>query len=149
MPNVALRPLAVLLLTLSGSLGALVLAGPAEAAATTTCSALSGKVESPTASLTGCTSSTTGGSGTLSASHTKNVDTVKWENGGSTNFRLKGNGGSGTQCPPGSLEIMLKGTVTKSTGAAASIEGAVSADICLKGTKKGKVSLLAGTVFTF
>jgi hypothetical protein len=148
-PRVPGRVAAFALVAASVLPGALLVASPAQAASPTTCSAISGKADSPTASLTGCTSATTGGSGTLSASHTKDVDTVTWKNGGSTDFRLKGHGGSGAQCPPDSLEIMLRGTVTKSTCAASSIKGAVSADVCLKGTKKGKVSLLAGTVLTF
>jgi hypothetical protein len=137
----------VLLLASSPLFGVLALAGPAGAAAGTTCGALSGKLARPTARLTQCTSSTTGGTGILSGS--QGVDAVKWRNGGVTTFRLKGNAGKQNHCPSASTEFYLKGTVTKSTGSAATIRGAVSADLCVTTTKTGKVTLLTGTVFTF
>jgi len=140
------RALVVLLLAAFPSTGLLALAGPAGAAAGTTCGALSGKLARPTAHLTACTSSTTGGTGLLGGS--QGVDTVKWGNGGVTTFHLKANAGKKNRCPSGSSEFYLRGTVTKSTGAAAAIRGAVSADLCVTGTPAGKVSLLTGTTFT-
>jgi hypothetical protein len=140
------RALLVLLLGASPSVAVLALAGPAAAAASATCGALSGKLASPTAHLTGCTGSTTGGAGTLSGS--QGIDTVKWKNGGVTTFRLKSNVGKQNHCPTGSTEFYLRGTVTKSTGSATAIKGAVSADLCVTGTPRGKVSLLTGTLFT-
>jgi len=150
LPSVQRPPLLVLLLAASASLVLLLpaeSAGAPAAATTATCGALTGRLASPTAHLTGCTSSTTGGAGTLSGS--QGVDTVKWKNGGVTTFHLKGNSGKKNHCPTGSTEFYLRGTVTKSTGNAAAIKGAVSADLCVAGTPHGKVGLLTGTLFTF
>jgi len=113
----------------------------------TTCDALSGKAVSPSGSLTGCTAATTGGSGHLTGSGV--VDTVNWANGGTTTFRLNSHIVNKSDCASGAMEIALKGTVTKSTGAAAGIKGRVSAHLCFTGTKPEKVSLLTGTVFKF
>jgi hypothetical protein len=136
-------------LTVSLVIGTIVLASPAQAVSATTCSALSGRLIKPTAALTGCTSSTTGGSGTLSASSTEGVDTVSWKNGGTTNFRFKSGDDQGNRCPSGSSELVLKGKVTKSTGAASSITGAVSGQLCITGSKKALLTLVPGTVFKF
>ncbi len=113
----------------------------------TTCDALSGKAVRTRGSLTGCTASTTGGSGRLTGSGV--VDTVNWANGGTTTFNLESHIVNKSACASGAMEIALKGSVTKSTGAAAGIKGRVSARLCFSATKPEKVSLLAGTVFKF
>ena len=136
-------------LAVSLAFATFVLSGPAQAVSVTTCSALSGTIAKPTAKLSGCLNSTTGGSGILSASNKEGVDTVTWKNGGTTDFRFKSRSGQGGPCPSGASELVLRGTVTKSTGAASSIAGAVLGRLCITGTKKATVTLATGTVFTF
>jgi hypothetical protein len=141
------RLLIVFLAVLSSS-GTLTLSDAAGATSSTTCSAVSGNVGDATNHLAGCTKSTTGGSGTLSVAQTgdKTVDTVTWKNNGTTSFVVTTRSGA-NRCPSGSFEVRIRSTVTKSTGAAASIKGKVSADACITGL--GNVSLLTGTVWKF
>jgi hypothetical protein len=142
------RLLIVSLLAFPSSLGTFTLSSSAGAATGTTCGAVSGNVANPTNHLAGCTKSTTGGSGTLSfAQHGhKTVDTVTWKNDGTTTFVVKTRSGPNL-CPAGSFEVRIRSTVTQSTGAAASIQGKVSADACITGS--GNVSLLTGTAWRF
>lgn len=141
----------LILFLFASSFGALAMAGPAGAASGTSgtmCTAVSGNIRNPTNHLAGCTKSATGGSGVLSfvQSGNETVDTVTWKNGGTTTFDVKTKSGTDA-CPSGSFEIEIRTKVTGSTGAAVSIRGKVSADVC--GTGKGKVSLLTGTVWKF
>ena len=138
------RVLIVFLLAIPTSLGTLALSDSAGATGGTICSALSGNLSRPNEHLTECTTSTTGGSGLLSGNG--HVDTVTWKNGGTTTFVIKIGSGN-LLCPDGSSAIEIRSTVKKSTGAASSITGKVSADVCITG--KGRVSLLPGTVWKF
>lgn len=142
------RLLIVFLFTVPSSLVTLALSDSAGAASGTICSDVSGNVGNPTSHLAGCTKSTTGGSGTLSfvQKGEKTVDTVTWKNDGTTTFVVTTRSGT-NRCPSGSFEIEIRSTVTKSTGAAASIKGKVSVDVCVTGS--GNVSLLMGTAWKF
>jgi Ca2+-binding RTX toxin-like protein len=131
----------------ASTFGIVSFASSAGAVSSTTCSAVSGKVHAHTVQLEGCTAATTGGSGSISGSHGK--DTVVWANGGTTVFKPRSGAVKVNECPAGDSEIHLKGTVASSTGAAAGVQGAVSADICIPVSGKGKVSLLKGTVWRF
>jgi pectate lyase len=138
----------VFLIAVLSSSGTLAVSDSAEAASATTCNAVSGNVGNSTNHLAGCTKSTTGGSGTLSFAQTgdKTVDTVTWKNDGTTSFVVTTRSGA-NRCPSDSFEVRIRSTVTKSTGAAASIKGKVFADACITGL--GNVSLLTGTVWKF
>ncbi|HEY7946484.1 MAG TPA: right-handed parallel beta-helix repeat-containing protein, partial [Acidimicrobiales bacterium] len=122
-------------------------ANSARGAGATTCTSLSGKAVSLTGSLAGCTASTTGGKGRLTGSGV--VDTAYWKNGGTTTFNLASQIVNRSRCASGGIELRLTGAVTKSTGSAAPIKGAVSALVCFTGLKHPRVSLLPGTVFKF
>ena len=136
------------LLAVSTSVEVLTLAGPAGATSGTTCRTFSGNIDRATAALTGCTRSTTGGAGTMEHLHsTQGLYTVKWKNGGTTNIQST-SGGTKNRCPSGFINLDTVGRVTKSTGAAAAIKGAVHGYLCASEVG-GKVTLLSGTVYSF
>jgi hypothetical protein len=110
---------------------------------------LKGNSSQPTAKLSGCTGSTTGGAGTIDGSSAPNTDVVTWMNSGTTSFTYTKVLLSKDRCPAGSDEYKWTGTVTASTGAASAITGTVKALICLATDARAKASLLTRTVWTF
>jgi hypothetical protein len=137
-------PISLATLPFAGSAGS---AGSAGDASRATCSAVSGMITG-TDQLTGCTENTTGGSGRIKSTGNL-IDTVRWENGGKTIFKITG--GPTTKrnpCPPGTFVVKLRGEVTRSTGEANDISGRVSATACLA-MNGSSVSLAPGTVWRF
>jgi hypothetical protein len=143
------RLLTVCLLAAPISLATLPLASSAGAAFETTCSAISGTITGRPDHLTGCTESTTGGSGRFKSTGNL-VDTVRWKNGGKTVFQFtNGPAPKRNSCPPGTFVVTLRGRVTRSIGEdAMGIRGRVSATVCLA-SNGSSVSLAPGTVWRF
>ena len=152
MRTLSIRILTVALLAAPATAIALPLDQPAGAATpATTCTVVAGPVAGPSARLSGCTRSTTGGRGTfelVTAGRRRTTDIVHWKNGGTTTFKFTNGATPAAPCPPGTLALGLSGRVTSSTGAAASIRGHVAATVCLPGNK-GSVRLAPGTVWSF
>ncbi|HYA68342.1 MAG TPA: hypothetical protein VED63_06390 [Acidimicrobiales bacterium] len=150
-----IRPLTVAALVVPVTAGVLVLSSPAGAtghhgaqphAAATTCKKLSGGLGSGD-TVSSCTKSTTGGSGTF-AGLTTSPGTVTWANGGSSVFSFTYTVLTKSKCPGGLTEVTLTGSVTKSTGKASAVSGAVSATVCANASA-GTIALLKGTKFAF
>jgi hypothetical protein len=99
---------------------------PAKKADAATCTTLTGTVnistESATGTFTGCTSGPTGGPGKFKGSESSSSGKVTWANKGVTKmsfgFTLEGQ----ETCPAANDEIVVTGTVSKSTGGAAKIK---------------------------
>ena len=104
--------------------GALALAGTAEAATGVACTKLTGTVnssDSAKVTISGCNdTANTGGSGTTTGNATATTGTITWKGTGTTTL-----GGLTTtvvtpdKCPGSDLEEMTTGTVTGGTGKAA------------------------------
>ena len=124
-----------------------------------TCTSLSGTVnigtESAKGTFSGCTSSTTGGTGKFKGSESSSSGKVTWANKGVTTmsfgFSLEGQ----ESCPAANDEIVVTGTVSKSTGGAAKIKAgqkigggsaANTADFCWN-TATNALTLAPGTSF--
>lgn len=112
------------------------------------CSSLKGSSAAPTAKLSGCTATTTGGAGVIAGTG-PNSDVVTWTNGGTTSFTYTHVQLAKDACPTGSDEYKWTGTVTASTGGAAAITGSIKALICIGTNAKAKARLLTGTTWTF
>jgi hypothetical protein len=147
----AIRVVVGLALMVVPVVGAVGLSTQAGAASSTTCSGVVGTVQGKHATLTGCTATTTGGSGVLGLDASANGDLVKWANGGTTKFKFKlaESDAAKNPCGSGRTEDHLQANVVKSTGAAAAITGKVSAYLCFPSSGKGKVTLVPGTVWRF
>jgi hypothetical protein len=142
----ALRLLAVAALAVPITAGVTALSSPAGAAAGTTCKKLSGGLGSGD-TVSSCTKSTTGGSGSF-AGLTTSPGTVTWANGGSTTFSFTYTILTKSKCPGGADEVTLSGSVTKSTGKASGVTGSIAATVCAN-TTASTVSLLKGKSFSF
>jgi hypothetical protein len=110
-----------------------------QTASTVSCKKLTGSAIADTATMSGCTSSATGGSGAIS-NFLPTGGHVVWANSTTTDYTttpLVGGTGTGHPCAATSLEIDLKGKVTASTNPAILVGSTVKMDVCLnaRGTK--------------
>lgn len=146
--HLSTRLLATAALAIPLSAGTIALtAGAASASSKTTCSSLSGTVTGGSFTYGGCTSATTGGGGTSTGE--TSPSTINWSNGGTTTYKFTEKAVKGAPaCAAGDSQFAVKGKVTKSTGAASKIKGAVKGTICYDPTTDS-VSLPAGSLFTF
>jgi hypothetical protein len=147
----AIRVVVGLALVVAPVVGAVGLTTQAGAASSTTCSGVVGTVKGKHATLNGCTIATTGGSGVVGVDASGGGDLVKWSNGGTTKFKFKPVkvNAAKNPCPSGQKEDHLQAKVIKSTGAAASVSGNVSAYLCIPRSGKGSVTLVPGTLWRF
>lgn len=134
----------------AGIVGTSSLGSAAGATVKTSCHGLTANIRGKTGKVTGCTTSTTGGSGVIQLDGKKNTDLVTWKNGGTTTIKFT-NAKLITPdaCASGFTEFKSFGKVETSTGPAASIGGSVSALLCEPVTMTGKVFLLPGSLFIF
>ncbi len=119
------------------------------------CSKLSGSANTSTGAekikLTGCTGNT-GGTGKEKGTVTSTSGTVKWANGKSTTGTESTTASSG--CPQsGALTELISGSVTADTTGSTTVGAAISATVCAVPSATNpavyKLSLLAGTKFTY
>jgi hypothetical protein len=147
----AIRALVGMALVAAPVIGAVGLSAQAGAASSTTCSGVVGTLGGKHASLNGCTTATTGGSGVAGEDAAHTGDLVRWSSGGTTTFKFKPVkvDAAKNPCGSGRIEDHLQAKVIKSTGAAAAISGKVSAYLCFPSSGKGKVTLVPGTLWKF
>jgi hypothetical protein len=134
----------------AGVLGTSSLAAAGGATTKTRCSGLTANVNGKLGKLTGCTATTTGGSGVIQLKGKHNTDLITWINGGTTtvtfnNAKLI----TPNVCSSGFTEYLSSGKVKVSTGPAVGITGGVSGLFCTPISGHGKGFLLPGALFTF
>lgn len=110
------------------------IAGQASAAspdhATVKCRTLAGNAGTGTATISNCTASTSGGSGSLSSFVPAGGD-VAWANGTTTDYTSTVQPQNTTfPCPSGTSQFNLKGSVTSSTNASVPVGATVKMVVC-------------------
>ena len=122
----------------------------AVATTATNCHGVIGSVREKTAMLTGHTTATTGGSGTIEIDSKGTGDLATWVNGGTATLAIcKSAPAKKDHCSAGAGEVHLAAKVTGRTGSSAAISDPVPAFVCIPTSGKGKVVPASGTVWKF
>jgi hypothetical protein len=110
------------------------------------CRHLSGSASTLTASLTDCTATVTGGSGSIAHFEPKG-GIITWRNGTTTTYRDRFTN-SGTLCPAPTVEFDIRGSVTGGTNTAIPAGAPVRMVVCSNGTT-GALTNATGTTVKF
>jgi len=137
-------PISVGALAFAGVASAAKPAAKAQGATPVKCKVLTGTIEA-TGTLTGCTATDTGGSGTFPTVPASSA-TLSWVDGHSTTSSFNYAAGSGTDCPSGGSEFVITGTVTASTAANIVVGDKIKGDVCAD-LSTGALTLYPGTKF--